>query len=327
MQLAGHFNTSAFLRSEPLYKEYRRKTGYLTLPTVEIAQKQRHLHLLEKVRSNKALSPAELKELKRYEEMMGKKGTQNTERRRRGVGGRFVKTADHRPQTTDEFAALAAELKSVAALDSQFDEHFDLDKHPRVKAALEQAVSARVEDIIRQRFAGLGAKKTHKDYRRVTFDQLAEIAGVKRRTVYFWIDNKGLKREDDGSFWLPTFFGWFEEYTKGKVLERLPDRQMNPYQAGRAKELAMHIAKEEHQLLDRTEVMAGQVARHQNLINSFTHKAEELAMEAHGQPEAVIAKMLGDFFDEVLRQQCQVGEQLHLPEEKAKQFGELLRNL
>jgi len=38
-------------------------------------------------------------------------------------------------------------------------------------------------------------------------------------------------------------------------------------------------------------------------------------------------KMLNDFFDGVLRQQCSIPEQLRLPDEKAEQFRKLLNNL
>jgi hypothetical protein len=73
--------------------------------------------------------------------------------------------------------------------------------------------------------------------------------------------------------------------------------------------------------------MAGIIARHQNLINALKHKAEELARDAAGQPQAKIMEMLNDFFDGMLRQQCSVPEQLKLPADIAEQFSELLRKL
>ncbi len=279
-------------------------------------------------KSERKLTPASLS----YKDNAGA-----PKRRMRGPQGRFVPAPSAclhkqtegdagtgKSKTRGQFLELAAELKAVAAIDSQLEQHFDIGKYPRIKAALEEAVSARVEEIIRQRFAGLEGKQ--KDYRRVTLTQLIEITKKKRRTIYFWID-KGLPREEDGSFWLPKVFEWLESYTEQKVLERIPDRAMNPYQMERARQMRQINAENEHRLLDRTEVLAGQIARHQNLVNSFTHKAEELARDAAGQPEAVIAKMLGEFLDGVLRQQCSVPEQLHLPADIAEQFSELLRKL
>ena len=302
--------------------------GKNAISTVEIAQKQRHLYLLKKVQNNKSLTAKELKELQDYEEMADKQKTEvrsqktKIEGRQRGPGGRFVKTSAERQATSDDFAALAAELKAVAALDSQLEEHFDIKKYPRIEAALEEAVSARVEEIIKQRFA----KISHRDYRRITLIQLMEITNKGRRTIYFWID-RGLPREDDGSFWLPKVFEWLEKYTENKVMKRLPDRKMNPYQEGRVKQLRIDIAEREHRLLDRSSIMAGMIARHQNLINAFHHKAEELARDTIGQSQSKNMEMLGNFFDGVLRQQCSVPEQLKLPADIAEQFSELLRKL
>ena len=149
-------------------------TGLLTLSAAEIASKQRHLHLLQKVKANRPLSAAELKELKSYEEMAkktAKKSVPCTPRRRktqkqvrkRDVDGKFKNAAGSRINEL-QIKKLAAELKSLAAMDEQFESHFDgiLEKYPRIKKALEQAIAQRVEDVIQQRFASLDQK----DYRR-----------------------------------------------------------------------------------------------------------------------------------------------------------------
>ena len=293
-----------------------------TISTVEIAQKQRHLHLLQRVRENKSLSAKEINELKLYESAAKKTAAEklpekkHSKNKKRDSKGKFKAPAEDK-----QFAALAAELKSVASLDSQFEEHFELTKYPRIRQALEAAISQRVEEIIRERFV-IAAQK---DYRKVTLQQLVEITGKTRRTIYDWI-NKGLPRNADGSFYLPSFIGWFEKFT----IEKLPSKviaEINPLQAFKAARIEIDLKRARNELLSRDEVMAGQVARHQNLINSLSHKAEEIAMLANGQPQSKISEMLNSFFDELLSQQCQVPEQLQLPEEKAKEFEKLLNSL
>ena len=219
--------------------------------------------------------------------------------------------------------ALARELKSIAAIDAEFDSHLSdiFDKYPRVKKAWEDELSQRVEDAIVRKFPG----EMQKDYRRITLKQLVEITGRTRRTIYDWL-KKGLQRNADGSFYLPIFLTWFERYT----IEKLPPKAVaaaNPLQAMKAERLELDLAQARNQLLDRGEVIAGQIARYQNLMNSLTHKAEELALLCNGQPQAKMAEMLNLFFDEVLRQQCQVPEELRLPPEAEKQFAKLLTNL
>ena len=292
------------------------------ISTVEIAQKQRHLHLLQKVKGDKSLNAKELKELTQYEAEAAKQAKKKTpkdkRRRARNKQGRFAAQTDE-PQ----LAALAAELKRLAAMDEQFESHFEgiLEKYPRVKTAWEQAISQRVEDAIRLRFA----TASQKDYRRITLQQLVEITGRTRITIYNWV-NKGLARNADGSFYLPTFLAWFEKYTVSKLPPSVI-AEINPLTKLKERRLQKDLDLADHQLLKRDEVMAGQIARHQNLINAFSHKAEEVAMLAVGQPQEKIAELLNNLFDEVLRAQCQVPEQLQLPEEKAGQFRELLESL
>ena len=165
-----------------------------------------------------------------------------------------------------QFAALAAEFKSVTLIDSQFEKHFKLKKYPLIKQALEAAVRHRIEDIIREQFVAA----IQKDYRKITLAQLVEITGKTRRTIYDWI-NKGLPRNADGSFHLPSFIGWFEKYT----IEKLPAKvvtEINPRQTFKAKQLEIDLKR----IRKEIEVMAGQIARHQNLINSLiTKKASQ----------------------------------------------------
>lgn len=58
----------------------------MNLPAVEIAQKQRHLHLLTRVRNNQPLSRAELAELDEFEKMDD--GRQKTDDKKKGNGSR-----------------------------------------------------------------------------------------------------------------------------------------------------------------------------------------------------------------------------------------------
>ncbi len=281
---------------------------------MEIAKKRRHLFLLSKVNTGKPLTEKELRELSALEAESEKNKSDKTTKSKSkpaGTGGKKNK----------QLSDLARELKSIGLLDSQFEDHFDLEKYPRVKAALENAVSQRIEDIIKQRFAG----PAQTDYRKVTLMQLIDITVRSRRTIYDWLE-RGLPREADGNFWLPSFLKWFEKYT----VEKLPARvvnSINPFQQKKAERLDIVLKKEKHELLDRTEVITGQIARHQNLINALRHKAEELAMLAHGQPQRKITKLINDFFDNILSQQCQVPESLKLSDEKTKLLEELLEGL
>lgn len=261
-----------------------------------------------------------------------KKAKKSVKRIQRGSDGRFLKNQGKtthpinfalQKASKEQIKALIEEISKLAAADAEVDVSLAalFEKYPRIKAAWEQAIAQRVEDVLKTRFAG----PAQDDYRNITLNQLTEITGKTRRTVYDWL-KKGLARNAEGTFNLPTFIHWFERYTVSKLPPQVV-AAVNPLQAEKVKRLKMDLERQQGQLLDRGEVMAGQLARHQNLINSLTHKAEDLAMLCNGQPQSKIAELLNSFFDELLSQQCHVPEQLRLPEKAAQQFSELLNGL
>src|SRR4030042_1917602 len=110
MQLTHHFNTSAVLNMterqtdrQTVYKQRWEKTGKLNLSATEIAQKQRHLHLLTRVRNNQPLSRPELAELEELKKTMDEntkaqrdKGTkaQSRESRASIAGAEIIESQD-----------------------------------------------------------------------------------------------------------------------------------------------------------------------------------------------------------------------------------------
>jgi len=224
------------------------------------------------------------------------------------------------PKGRDEFGGIADELRKLAELDGRFADSFDLEKYPRVKQALEDAVSARVEEIIRQRFAD----KPGRDFNGVSLNQLIEVTGKGRRTIYFWI-RRGLPREDDGTFLLSKFFGWYEKYITEKLAVK--NKEVDPMREQKLRQLRMHIDEQMHHLLDRGEVLAGLAARVQKLVDVYAHRSGGAAAEAANQPLERVAEILNSLFDQLLESQTQVPEQLHLPEDVEKQFMGLLESL
>jgi len=225
----------------------------------------------------------------------------------------------------EQFRELTEEIVKLAAADAEIDTHLSdlFKKYPRIKAAWTDAITERVEAVLKSKFAG--PIQTQKDYRNITFNQLVEITGKTRRCIYDWL-RKGLPRNADKTFNLSAFIHWFEKYT----IEKLPAQvvaSINPLAKMKADRLEIDLARQRNQLLERTEVMAGMLARHQNLLNSFSHKAEDLALLCNGQPQAKITEILSSFFNEVLKRQCQVPEALCLPPNAAQQFSELLSGL
>ncbi len=170
--------------------------------------------------------------------------------------------------------------------------------------------------------------KTAADLAHVSIAQMIEITGKTRQTVHDWYTKYGLSRNSDKTFNLVQFFGWFEEFTIRKTRGAgKPLALTDPLKAAKAEKLELDLAHQRDQLLDRGAVLAGQLARQQNLVNAISHKAEDLSMLCHGQPPEKITVILSSFFQDLRSQQCQVSEQLRLPPQAAETFRKLLEEL
>jgi len=184
-----------------------------------------------------------------------------------------------------------------------------------------QIAAKQVEEILRREIA-----HPRIDFHHLTTQQMVDITGKARKTIHEWTTKQGLPRNSDKTHNLTEFLKWHENFIYKKVdTGGRPSRaDLNPYQQAKAKQLQNQIQKDRGQLLDRLQVVTGQVARHQNLVNSFSRKADELAMICHGAEQGKISEILNSFFEEVRQQQCQIPDELRLPPEAAKILMKLL---
>ena len=196
------------------------------------------------------------------------------------------------------------------------------------KALVAQAVSGKpmaarqIENILRREIA-----RPRADFHHLSIELMVELTGKTRQTVHSWYSKHGLPRNSDKTFDLTVFLNWFEEFTLKKAGKSTAPQSVfdtNPLAAKKAEKLTMEIAAQKGQLLPRSEVIAGLLARHQAMINAMARKAGPLAMSCHGQTTDKIAGMLEKFFDEVKRDQCQVPDEFGLPPEAMKKLIELM---
>lgn len=385
--------------------------------TVDIAQKRRHLHLLEKVRNHQTLKRSELKELQEYEKQMAqkkkkpviavkrkktkskkskaKKPPQKTAKKKKA---KTKKTRPPRPPvspaTVKALAMVSADLaaadvqlnlkKPLADILGKFEklqrawdrgrmlrnlqqfaatavtiaeaedalgmetgklkelletdlEVADIWNEARLQTIIDikralvdsakdgrPAAAKQIEGILRREIA-----HPKVDFRHLPIAVMVEMTGKTRQTIHDWTTKHGLPRNADKTYDLAEFLRWFESFTIKKVntsgKPSLAD--IDPLKSVKAEKLKTDLQKQKGQLLDRGQVITGQLARLQSLVNSLARKPEELAMLCHGQPPAKIARILNTFFDDVRRQQCEVPAELQLPPDLAKQFAELLEKL
>lgn len=185
------------------------------------------------------------------------------------------------------------------------------------------AAAKQVESIIRKEIA-----RPHIDFKRLTIQQIVEITGKTRQTIRDWTTKHGLVRNSDKTYNLAELFAWFEGFTVRK-LSRVPEKfsEADPLKAAKAEKLEVDLAEKRGRLLDRQQIIAGLVGRHQNMVTSLNRGAEDLASLCQGKPSRKIAEILRAFFDDIRRSMCKVPEQLRLQPAAEKKLEQLLSEL
>ena len=173
--------------------------------------------------------------------------------------------------------------------------------------------------------AGIGVV----DFHRVTFEQMEDIAGVTRQTIYDWRTKYGLPQNSDNTIDLTAFVKWYETFVVkkldgGKIKGSEPE---NPLQNVKAEKLRTELAAAKGQLLDRGEVVTGLLARYQNMINAQAKLIDQIALACAHQPAEKIRQALEKGFDEIKAAMCKVPEELRLPEAAGKLYVRLLKGL
>jgi hypothetical protein len=194
-------------------------------------------------------------------------------------------------------------------------------KSALIKLAKEGKLSAlkQIEAILRNELAS-----GRMDLNHIPIKQMVEITGKTRQTIHDWYTRFGLTRNSDRTFDLAVFIRWYEDFVTKKTAS--PEGSpRDPLRTLKEKRLQMDLQRESGDLLGRSEVLAGLLARQQNLINNLNpSKAEELGSTCANKPPEKITEIINNFFFQVLRNQCNVPEQLRLPPEIADKFGEIL---
>jgi len=180
-----------------------------------------------------------------------------------------------------------------------------------------QAAIRAIENYLRddQRPAAGGA-----DFHKLIQKSVADLFDVDRLTVRNWTDRHNCPRNTDGTFDLASVIRWWKDFEKRKsgthveASDKLRDLK--------AEEKKLDLLERQHSLLDREEVIAGLVARAQNMVAAFNYKRRELANMVHNQTIEGVEDILGRFFEDLQRQQLEVPEFLELPEAAAERLKE-----
>jgi len=160
-------------------------------------------------------------------------------------------------------------------------------------------------------------------FNRIGVNQIAELFGVTRTTIYEWRTQKGLQANVDGSFDLHTAILWFEDYTLKKAVRgREAVSALNPFQTVKTERERLKLEQDRGELIGRESFIAWRCAILQNIVNAF-NAITDLANRVFGQTREEIVDRLEEFRDDVMAKLQHVPAELKLTSEAAKKLQEL----
>lgn len=167
------------------------------------------------------------------------------------------------------------------------------------------------------------------NFHRVTHKQMLELLNINKTVLYYWRTTCGLKTNDDGTYDLAVFLVWYKQYYEGLAAGKKKEAShaSDPLKSAKAEKLEMEIQRQRGQLLNRDEVLAGLLARHQVLITWASHRPADLGRLCQGQKADRIEKLIRKSIDELRNNLCNVPAELQLPPGIEKEFIELMKKL
>lgn len=152
---------------------------------------------------------------------------------------------------------------------------------------------------------------------------IAAELGMSKSAVEYWL-SKGAPRHPDGTFATDRVVDWLRTaMPKGQQAKTGPDLDAQIKKA-RHEQLDLANRKQRGDLLDRTAVIAGIVARYQVLVAALASRPARLAAVLAGRPADEITETLTADFADLRRGLAEVPPELRLPPAAAARWRELI---
>jgi len=208
-----------------------------------------------------------------------------------------------------------------------------LEVYIEIKTAIVEAAKEGRADAVRMVESFLLDEKESRgigsfDPSHVTKLQLVEITGKTKRTITTWLDKFGLPRNADKTFDLGIVWAWREEFLLKKASEgKETAAELDPLKQMKAEKLKVELARHRNELLERSEVVIGQVAWVQNIVMFCERGIEEFSRLCSNQPRQKIAELAQGFFRDLHTEAAKVPKELRLPAAKERELIEFLQRI
>ena len=205
-----------------------------------------------------------------------------------------------------------------------------LEIYIEIKTAIVDAAKEGKADAVRMVEGFLLDEKEHPgfDPSRITIFQLTELTGKARQTIHEWFTKFGMPRNVDKTFDLSIFLAWYEQFLLRKESAgKVPAVELDPLKAMKAEKLKVELASHRNELLDRNEVVIGQIAWVQNIKSFCERSVDELSKLCCNQPREKIAEVHRSFFRGLLAETAKYPKEFCLPVALGRELVEILKKL
>ena len=255
--------------------------------------------------------------------------------------GRFLRNLRSLARTGVSVSEAAKKLRlaSGQVLRSMIDEDEEvgdlwnmtqLEVYIEIKSALVEAAKEGKADAVRAVESFLLDEKERPEFdpSHTTKLQLVEITGKTPQTINNWLNKFGLPRNVDKTFDMGMVWAWFEDFMlKKAAVGKESVTELDPLKAMKAEKLKVELASHRNELLDRNEVVIGQIAWVQNIVSFCERGVEELSRLCSSQPREKITEVARGFFRDLHTEAAKVPKELRLPAAKERELVEFLQRL
>ncbi len=162
----------------------------------------------------------------------------------------------------------------------------------------------------------------------ITTEQLAKLTKKSIQTIYNWLKKFNLPRNTDKTFNLCMVWAWYEEFLLKKASGGDASiTPLDPLKQVKAERIRLELRKSRKELLNRDEVIAGQIVWFHNILGCFERGVEELTRLCYGQDREKIAEIFESFFTRLHVESCKIPKEFHLSMKQEQDLFEFLRSL
>lgn len=244
-----------------------------------------------------------------------------------GAGNASIAEVEH------ELGFEAGGLEKLFAADAEAAQAFNnarLKTIIKLRAAIVDKVEAgqvtpttmrQIEAMLRKEVA-----KKSIDYHRIPLSDMVELTRVSRQTIANWVKDFGLHKNSDETYDLFHFIEWFEGFIKAKIAKE-PGKfftKGDDLDRVRADKIRTELRRQAGDLLDRGEVMSGQLSRLNNFVEMLNRSASDLPLQIEHQSAERISEVLTEFFMKLRQQMAVVPDELRLEDDAAELYAKLL---